>query len=412
MKRFISLVLNYTIILSLFAFTPLKAYAQASESFEKYAWNGATQVYSASKGARYFRTKLLRDGTIGAVYYRSGMGNYFAKSTDGGLTFSSEVCLIENATDSKIPDSPFVNEANPLGRGRLEAQNPNFIEMPNGELWVFHRYNTFTGSPEEKPWSIYYASICYQKSSDGGKTWSEPEVMVECQREKPLNDTGSDYGFWEPDPYIINGKLFVYYADTYTPGNLNYQHIMYCTYDEATKSFTAPEIAQNGINHKSRDGMSVVTKLKDGSYAMVFESTKTGNTHNTFVIKMSVSKDGINWSHPVIVASPNKVLEQTAASSSERAVCASPYIITLPDGRVAISYQTTDRYSGIIPDRVSYRVGSQVTVSKKEISYDTFADISAFQDETDNMNATHYFTEIENGPDVLTEDSFSKSASL
>lgn len=410
MKRFIAVFLSLTIILSALIFSPT-VLAEQSAPAGDYGWTGTTQVYSASKGARYFRTKKLSDGSIGAVYYRSGLGNYFAKSYDGGLSFTDEVLLLPNATDSLIENSPYVDDKNPLGRGRLEAQNPNFTELPNGNIMVFHRYNTYTGAPTEKPWSFYYSSICYQTSKDGGVSWSEPKVMVECRREKALEST-SDYGFWEPDPYLINGKLFVYYADTNTPNNLNYQHIMYCVWDEETQSFSKPEIAQNGIDHRSRDGMSVVAKLCDGSYAMVFESTKTGNTDNTFVIKMSLSKDGADWSHPVIVASPNKVLDKTAASSGEKAVCASPHIITLPDGRVAISYQTTDRYSGVIPDRVSYRVGTQVAVSKTAITYESFADNEAFADKSNNANMTEFFTELPDGPDKLEAGEFSKSASM
>lgn len=411
MKRFIAIFLTLIIILSVFISVPV-VFAQVDTDLADYSWSGNTEVFKSSENVRNIRTKLLSDGYIGAVYYRSGRGNYFAKSYDGGFTFEDEVLLISNATDSELENSPYVDEENPYGRGRLEAQNPNLIETENGNLMAFYRYNTYTGEPTAKPWSFYYASICYQISTDGGLSWTEPAVMVECTKAKEITDTSSDYGFWEPDPCYINDKLFVYYADTYTPNNLSYQHIMYCVWDEEAETFTEPQIAQNGIDHLSRDGMSVVTELKDGSYAMVFESTKTANTSNTFVIKMSLSRDGINWSHPVIVASPNKVLAETAAASSERAVCAAPYIITLPDGRVAISYQTTDRYSGVIPDRVSYRVGTQVAVSNEVITYDSFTDISAFADTHSNANVSSYFTEIADGPQHSKDGEFSKSACL
>ncbi len=411
MKRFIAIFLTLSIILSTFVFMPT-VLAEENTDLADYSWSGTTTVFKASANVRGIRTKLLSDGYVGAVYYRSGSGNYFAKSYDGGITFEKETLLIANATDSELENSPFVDEENPYGRGRLEAQNPNFIETTDGKLMAFYRYNTYTGEPNAKPWSFYYASICYQISDDGGVSWSEPKVMVECTKEKAIDSTSSDYGLWEPDPYYINGKLFVYYADTYTPNNLSYQHIMYCVWNEETETFSAPQIAQNGIDHLSRDGMSVVTELQDGSYAMVFESTRTANSSNTFVIKMSLSKDGMNWTHPVIVATPNKVLESSAASSSEKAVCAAPYIITLPDGRVAISYQTTDCYSGIIPDRVSYRIGTQVAVSKEAITYDSFADISGFADTNNNANVSSYFTEIADGPQQKKDNEFSKSASL
>lgn len=407
MRKTFSIILSVSLILSSLIFPTIAVTAQTT-ALDDYGWEGTAQVYSASKSARYFRTKVLSDGSVGAVYYRSGLGDYFAKSYDGGVTFEDEVLLLPNATDSKNADSPFVTEEMPYGRGRLEAQNPNLIQLDNGDIMVFHRYNTYTGEPEVKPWSIYYSSIVYQTSSDGGASWTEEKVMTSIALDKSYDG----YGLWEPDPYIINGKLFVYYADTYTPNNLNYQHIMYCIWDEATKSFSEPAIAQNGIDHKSRDGMSVVTKLSDGSYAMVFESTKTANTDNTFVIKMSLSKDGMNWTHPVIVASPDTVLSETATASSERAVCASPYIITLPDGRVAVSYQTTDRYSGIIPDRVSYRVVPEVRISKEPISYNSFDSMQNGMTSSDYVNATEYFTELKNGPDVFDEDYFGKSASM
>ncbi len=410
MKRFFAIFLTLTIII--YGFAVPNVSAEQENYSGDYRWTGNTTVFTASQNIRNIRAKLLSDGTVSAVYYRSGNGIYFAKSYDGGITFDTdnEVLLIKNATDSQIKDSPYVDDQNPYGRGRLEAQNANLIELKNGNLMAFYRYNTYTGEPSAKPWSFYYASICYQISTDGGKSWSDPKAMVECTKEKPINDTKSDYGFWEPDPYYINGKLFVYYADTYTPNNLSYQHIMYCIWDEANETFSSPKIAQNGIDHGSRDGMSVVTELQDGSYAMVFESTKTANTSNTFVIKMSLSKDGANWSHPVIVASPNKVI--SAAQSGEKAVCAAPYIITLPDGRVAISYQTTDRYIGIVPNKVSYRVGTQVAVSKEAITYDKFADISNFADTHSNANVSYDFVELEDGPQPLKDGEFSKSACL
>lgn len=409
MKRCLAIILTFAIIFSTLVFNMSVG---AEVTFGNYNWCGETEVFKASAGVRCIRAKQLSDGTIAAVYYRSGKGNYFARSYDGGFTFENEVLLIANATDSLIENSPYVDADNPYGRGRLEAQNPNFIELENGNLMAFYRYNTYTGEPDAKPWSFYYSSIGYRVSTDGGATWGEPKVMVEHIKDKAIDDAGSDYGLWEPDPCLINGKLFIYYADTYTPNDTRYQHIMYCIWDEESETFSTPKIAQNGIEHLSRDGMSVVTELKDGSYAMVFESTKTANTANTFVIKMSLSKDGINWTRPVIVATPNKVLSETAASSSEKAVCAAPYIITLPDGRVAISYQTTDAYHGIVPDRVSYRIGTEVTVSKNEISYESFADISDFNDSHSNANVSGYFDEIPNGPYILGENEFAKSACL
>ena len=419
MKKALALILSVALILSI-AVLPVTVVAEEVEQTggSSYSWSDEYEVLSASQNGRYFRAKELSDGTIGAVYYKSGSGIYYAVSTDGGASFTQVGdALINNATDSELAKSEeettqtglakeYVVEYGEHGRGRLEAQNPNLIEMSDGRLMALYRYNTFTSNPSSKPWSVYYSSICYQISEDDGATWGDVQVIVTTEREKPLDDTGSDYGFWEPDPYYIGDDLFVYYADTATPNNLSYQHIMYTVWDEETDTFSTPEIAQNGENHLSRDGMSVVTKLSDGSYAMVFESTYTTFANTTFVIKMSLYKDGKIWTDPVIVAKPDKAITDSSTGATEYAVCASPYIVTLPDGKVAISYQTTDRYTGETPNRVSYRVGSQIAISNTAITYNTY------DGKKINTDVTADFPEVAEGPGELGENEFSKSASL
>ena len=416
MKKALAFILSLALIMSALVFPTATLVSAETDSVEaELSFSGTSTVYNSGSA---IRTKVLKDGTVAAVYYKGGI--YYATSTDGGITFKNDVQLIENATDSELAKSEevttqttlakeYVEKYGEFGRGRLEAQNPNLIELDNGNIMVFYRYNTYTTEPDNKPWSIYYASICYQILDKETGKWSDVQVMVETEREKELNDS-ADYGFWEPDPVYItdqngNTNLFVYYADTATPEKLSYQHIMYTVWDEENDTFSTPEIAQNGIDHTSRDGMSVVTKLSDGNYAMVFESTNTTFQDTTFVIKMSLSKDGKIWTAPVIVAKPDKAID-SPTEANEFAVCASPYIVTLPDGKVAISYQTTDRYTGETPNRVSYRVGSQIAISNTAITYNTY------DGKKINTDVTADFPEVAEGPGELGENEFSKSASL
>lgn len=423
MKKVLALILSIALVLSVVVLpTATFAIAETAGTDSSLAFSDAFTVLEEDINPRAIRTKVLSDGTVAAVYYRSGNGIFYATSKDGGVTFSDGVKLIGNATDSELAKSEevttqttlakkYVSEYGEYGRGRLEAQNPNLIELKNGDVAAFYRYNTFETDPTSKPWSIYYASICYQILDKETGVWGDVQVMYECTEENVVADSGSSYGVWEPDPVYIDDELFCYFADTDLPGNVAYQHIMYCVYDEEAEAFGTPEIAQNGIEHSSRDGMSVVTKLNDGSYAMVFESTRTDkddytdiNNYTTFVIKMSFSKDGRVWTDPVIVAKPNP-LTTPATASPEYAVCAAPYVVTLPDGRLAVSYQTTDRYTGRVPNRVSYRIGTQVAVSSVAINYDTFAANSIDDDVT-----SYFATEL--NPGVLGENEFSKSAEL
>ncbi len=429
MKKILAIILSVALIMSALVFPTATFLASAQDTDDTaLSFSDAITVLDGKINPRAIRTKVLSDGTVAAVYYRSGRGIYYAESKDGGVSFSDGVELIKNQTDSEVAAledattqttlaKEYVATYGQYGRGRLEAQNPNLIELADGNIAAFYRYNTYTSAPDTKPWSIYYASICYQILDKKTGEWGDVQVMVETHNNKLITSPDSDYGFWEPDPVYItdeqgNTELFVYYADTSTPNNLSQQHIMYCVYDDDTNKFGTPAIAQNGTNHTSRDGMSVVTKLSDGTYAMVFESTKTNknNTEDyiTFVIKMSFSKDGRNWTDPVIVAKPDVEIRDVAfadTTQTEYAVCASPYVVTLPDGRLAISYQTTDRFTGKTPNRVSYRVGSQVALSSQVITYDTFADKSI------NDDVTAYFP-YEINPGVLGENEFSKSAQL
>ena len=426
MKKVLALILSMALVLSVVVL-PAATAVFAEEEQTALSFSDAITVLADDINPRAIRTKVLSDGTVAAVYYRSGSGIYYAESKDGGVSFSDGVRIIANATDSELAATEiaegetastqvalakeYVATYGKYGRGRLEAQNPNLIELKDGNIAAFYRYNTFETAPDTKPWSIYYASICYQILDKETGVWGDVQVMYSCTEEDVVADSGSAYGVWEPDPVYIGDELFCYFADTDLPGNTAYQHLMYCVLDEETGKFSEPAIAQNGIEHRSRDGMSVVTKLNDGSYAMVFESTRTANNdyddvnnYTTFVIKMSFSTDGRNWSDPVIVAKPNP-LTTPATASPEYAVCAAPYVVTLPDGRLAVSYQTTDRYTGRIPNRVSYRIGTQVAISSEAITSATFAN-----NEIDDDVTSYFATEV--NPGILAENEFSKSAEL
>lgn len=396
MKKSIALIISIALLFSIFIFpNSISAVTipPTDENGFDYTWSFTKEV---SKSGRYFRAKRLNNGDVVGVYYKSGDGIYFVRSTDGGISFGEPVLVQENTTHEEY--------------GRLETQNPNIIELKDGRLMVFYRYNTYTSKNSDGTYkynfNTYYSSISYRISSNGGETWGDSNLVAkETSRTiEEIASATSDYGYWEPDPYYVGDDLLLYYADTSTPNNLSYQHIMVCKWGSETETFGESSVAQDGTAHGSRDGMSVVTKLSDGNYAMVIESTAVGEElagNATFVIKMSFSQDGINWTEPVTVAQPENLGQK--ATSGEKAVCASPYVVTLPDGRLAISYQTTDRYIGLTPARVSYAVGSQVAISNEAIVY---------SEDTAPTVSTASFTKLTEGPGELAENAFSKSAGL
>ena len=177
-------------------------------------------------------------------------------------------------------------------------------------------------------------------STDGAETFTN-EVIVAEQTANSMN------GFWEP--FMIQtdeNTVLIYYSDDLNVKNPEkQQNIVYHEYDLAAKEISEAKVAIDGVARNSRDGMPVVTKLRYGGYAMVIEAHDytnryyEGHRYNcVFVIGLSLSADGKTWSAPVPVVAPHDL------NAGSR--CAAPFITTLPDGRVLISYMTEDDYTG------------------------------------------------------------------
>ena len=221
-------------------------------------------------------------------------------------------------------------------------------------------------------------------SKDGGLSWEyhstiEDNYRTALELGKTIEDAKEALknepriGFYEPHFGIINNKLTVMYADDFSPmltnvrGDiaLNYetQCIVSRTWNEIMKTWenrqivldgTIPKVS--GINEYSRDGMSVFDQLSDGTYVLVIEGTyrrteQYGN--NPFIILLSYSKDGINWSDPVEVYVPKGNGTKAGA----------PFLCVTSDDRIIISFQT---------DEDSYEhgkgIGDSVSIMKTIIS--------------------------------------------
>ena len=103
---------------------------------------------------------------------------------------------------------------------------------------------------------------------------------------------------------------------------------------------------ESGLKNRiSRDGMPVVTKMKDGTYVLVFEGTYrdldypelTGNFlghHKWFEILLSYSKDGMNWSNPIEIY----ISKYNGTKSS------APFILCNDNNQLIVSFQTDVDY--------------------------------------------------------------------
>ena len=190
-------------------------------------------------------------------------------------------------------------------------------------------------------------------------------------------------GFFEPFVIEVNNKITVFYADDFTPKlnktikgeNYKVQNIYTQTLNLSTyKWLNRREIVMDGSvkkaptesglkNRISRDGMPVVTKMKDGTYVLVFEGTYrdldypelTGNFlghHKWFEILLSYSKDGMNWSNPVEIY----ISKYNGTKSS------APFILCNDNNQLIVSFQTDEDYY-----RYGYR-GDKYSLMKVMIS--------------------------------------------
>ena len=321
------------------------AFDSGEELFPVLEWEKSKILLSAGG---YARMTTLKSGELAAAYSNGGIK--LATSSDDGKTWKNVISITKPAKT-------------PLG-DTLTFANANIIQYGNGDIMIAYRAHSPTNSTKN-----FYTSIRYQISKDGGRTFGDPVIVVEYQR----NDKNFK-GFWEPHMVILpDGRLAMYYAnDCIGPQNADYpyvpsgsyQHIMVHVFDYETETFDKGTIASNGVDHKSRDGMPVVCSLSDGGMVMVIEAN--WNKDYKFIIQMLFSEDGINWSDPVTVISPTTKDHYAGA----------PYVTLLPDGRLAVSCQATQYSGATMSSDAVQNSQMNVYISKEPITLKNCKDVS------------------------------------
>ena len=293
--------------------------AEQREIVKKYA--GVTyaesNVQALGNAGGYPRIISLDNGNVFMTYSSKS-----AISADDGETFANPLTVTTATADP-------VNSEYKLIKGNLTP-----VKLKNGNVAVFYRAipDGLSG----------YSAIRYKIYNVTTKEYGEEKTLLEN-----YNSKKDSTGLWEPSPYFAkNGDLYVYVSndlsgsDSYGDINANsdlvctggYQNLIVvkCSVSGDEITVNGRQTVMNGVSRKSRDGMNVLTELSDGSYAMVFEGTVNGN-YRVFV---SYSNDMLSFTTPQTL-----YYNQNYSSGA-------PYIVTLPDGRIAISYFTDEDYKG------------------------------------------------------------------
>lgn len=315
-----------------------------------------TAIYE--KNYNLYQAKVSDAAAVYPRLLQLSNGNYFltadtkyAVSSDGSNFGSYTSFLTE-----ELKYDPVTETAD------LVCANAQPMLLSDGRVAVFFRANNVNGSG--------YSSIRMVVGNKYGKNFGEPVTLIEN-----YNPTLSNGGLWEPYGVILeDGTLAVYvscdirateaYGSIPAHENLvcesTQQNILLITLAEENGSFipSEPRIISSGVTHKSRDGMSVITQLEDGSYAMVIEATCERPAY-PMVIQILYSRDGYEWTEPVTILRSQNVGNNRAA----------PYIITLPDGRIAVSCCTQEGYSGYPASVASGNRVQRVFISKDPVAY-------------------------------------------
>lgn len=388
MKRIISFLLCFTVLLSV---STVALSIAASGSFYNVTWESQSDIEINATGGGYTRYVDINDRTV-MVALCTGNRLYVKTSTDDGLTWGNQVLVADYYTSDG-----------------LAAANSNIMKADDGTLYACCRFQ------KSEATRSYFTSIRVFVSTDNGATWSHHSTVAEN------TVTVSSYegetqirGFWEPHIIFVDDdkdsstpdRMVIYYCsdaynlsvlngskDSYTDGIVSktvslasiypdfplvpapvssslyiYQYCLVQKWDSSTNKWLSPTVICDGPANNSRDGMMVPTKLSGGGYAIVIESSKyrassyfSSTGRHPMVVCMAFSEDGINYETPIDIYIPSSYLNKSAAA---------PYCVTLPDGRVAVSFMC-DQSSGVTYTNSNsiYNSTMRVIISNDVITY-------------------------------------------
>lgn len=338
---------------------------------------------TAGKGVINNWSTIAEDESISSInnYTEWGYGRII-KLSDESYFFTSDLAT-SSATSLEglkktqaLTKNDFIRDKNGINTTTaIQVANAQPIEYENGKVAIFYR----AGGTYES--SYKYSSIRVRISTDNGKSFGEPQILMEN-----ITSTATEaetQGLYEPLPVLKddgNIELFISCDITSTVnGNDSLvatngrQNIIRMPVSVSNDTFTAGKavIIDNlkGSRNYARPGMTTISKLNDGSYIMAMERTNNLDPNTTkigFTICISYSKDLINWTLPKEIIRP----KTTNAVVTENYLCQSPCIGVLNNGKIAISYMSNENFQGdnYINGNSLFR-RCEVAFSEKEVKY-------------------------------------------
>lgn len=357
--------------------------AKDCEANSGYDAKASMVARTAGKGVINNWSTIAEDESISSInnYAEWGYGRII-KLSDGSYFFTSDLAT-SSATSLEglkrtqaLAKNDFIRDKNGNNTTTsIQMGNAQPIEYANGKIAIFYRAGGTYGT------SYKYSSIRVRISTDNGKTFGEPQILLE--NITSTAGKAETEGLYEPFPVLKedrNIELFISCDITSTVnGNDSLkalsgrQNIIRMPISVSNDTFTTGTaiIINNlkGTTNYHRPGMTTISKLNDGSYIMAMERTNELNPNTTkigFTICISYSKDLINWTLPKEIIRP----KTTNSVVTENYLCQSPCIGVLDNGKIAVSYMSNENFQGdnYINGNSFFR-RCEVAISEKEVKY-------------------------------------------
>lgn len=312
--------------------------------------------------------------------------NKYAISEDGGATFGAFRTVSDKSTEICPID----------GEKSTDTGNTQPWVLEDGRIIMMYRSIRVSSS-------FSYGSLRMRISDENGEFDSsdEPIMLIENYTE----NTGKAGAFYEPYPIVLDdGSLAVYisedvhYSSEFDNGTYRIPKLkddLICDggsqdtvmiplkiapgatevgpgkieIGEPKLIFQGSNLAMFGHSN-SRPGMTVVTQLHDGSYAMILEnSTEMNNPGYNLVVQLTYSRDGLTWTAPRTIIRPHREGGSSNGIGKQYKTCA-PFITTLPDGRIVVVCATDENYVGYYPNDDAHYKHEIAFLSRERVSYD------------------------------------------
>ena len=287
------------------------------------AWDYSSQRIIAEEGGGYARVICLQDGSYLAVY-ESGGKSLLRSSSDNGATWKDRQIVVDAYFKEGV---------------RIKAVNPEIYQLSDGTL--LYGVNYRPSKEEVEPWSIAVA-----RSLDGGLSWSSPEIIYRA--EPRFCD-----GCWEPCFLEMpDGSVHVYFANEGPYTDSSEQEIACMISRDSGRTWGEYRTVSFRAGH--RDGMPVARIFNDEIVVAIED-----NAHGEFVpYTVRCSVDDV-WKEPVYEDSENRDYALRDSLHHTSTYGGAPYLLKLPNGDAAMSYQRSYRPGKWNLDKMEVVVGDR-----------------------------------------------------